>query len=129
MKWMLRNMNDAFLADTYALIEIAGGNRNYEKFRESKLVSTQQNLMEFYYYFLRESNEDRAEKELQACIPFAIPVTWKAVRAAMKFKYAYRSEKLSYIDCIGYALACELGIPFLTGDCKFEGKPNVAFVK
>jgi hypothetical protein len=47
----------------------------------------------------------------------------------MAFKFTYRKEKLSHVDCIGYALSLEHGIPFLTGDEKFAGKPNVAFVQ
>jgi predicted nucleic acid-binding protein len=39
-----------------------------------------------------------------------------------------KKDKLSYTDCLGYALAMELEIPFLTGDRKFKGKKNVLWV-
>ena len=47
----------------------------------------------------------------------------------MEFKLKYKKERVSYVDCIGHALALELGIRFLTGDEKFEDKDNVEFVK
>ena len=47
----------------------------------------------------------------------------------MQFKLQFKDEKLSYADCIGYAVAAEFGIKFLTGDKKFRSKENVEFVK
>jgi len=38
-------------------------------------------------------------------------------------------SNLSYVDCIGYILAKELKVGFLTGDREFEGMDNVEFVK
>ena len=48
---------------------------------------------------------------------------------ACKFRFLHRAKKLSYADCIGYALAKRNGLKFLTGDRRFEGLENVEFVK
>ena len=58
-----------------------------------------------------------------------VPVSLSSIAAAMQFKLAHKAENLSYADCVGYALAAELGIKFLTGDEKFRSKENVEFVK
>jgi predicted nucleic acid-binding protein len=58
-----------------------------------------------------------------------IPINLGNIRGGMKFKLKYKKEHLSYVDCIGWAKAKELGIKFLTGDEKFEDKDNVEFVK
>ena len=51
------------------------------------------------------------------------------IKNAMKFRLANKKKKLSYADCIGYQLAKEHGLKFLTGDKEFENLPNVEFVK
>lgn len=87
------------------------------------------NLAELYYHLLREYGKEIADRYFDIYSNIIVPVTLNSIRFAMEFKLQRRTEKLSYTDCIGYALALELGIPFLTGDEKFEGKQNVEFVK
>ncbi len=118
-----------FFADTYALIEIAGGNPDYKKYFDSIIVTTIYNLTELYYAFLRDYGQDTAEKYFHEFRSFVIPLSDIAIKVGMRFKLDHHKEKLSYIDCIGYALAIERGMKFLTGDSMFEGKPNVEFVK
>ena len=119
----------AFFADTYALIEIIGGNPNYKQYTGFLLLTTKFNIIELYYSLLHDYGEETAEKYLQLYAHFVIPISHSAIRYGMKFKLLYRKEKVSYVDCIGYALAKELGIKFLTGDQKFENKENVEYVK
>jgi len=40
-----------------------------------------------------------------------------------------RRKKLSTIDCVGYAVANRLNVPFLTGDREFADMDNVQFVR
>ena len=70
-----------------------------------------------------------ADKYLNLYSKFVIPITDSSIRKGMELKLKYKKENLSYVDCVGYALALELGIKFLTGDQKFENKDNVEFVK
>ena len=118
-----------FLADTYALIELLGGNPNYKPYLNHILITTQFNLIELYYHFLQDYGKETADKYLDLYSKFVIPITDSSIRKGMELKLKYKKENLSYVDCIGYALALELGIKFLTGDQKFENKDNVEFVK
>ena len=43
--------------------------------------------------------------------------------------FFYEKRKFSYADSIGYALAQERGISFLTGDQQFKDILGVAFVR
>lgn len=118
-----------FLADTYALIELLGGNINYKPYMEHILITTKFNLIELYYHFLHDYNKQIADKYLGLYSKFVVPITYSCIKTGMEFKLNHKKEKLSYVDCIGYSLALELGIKFLTGDKKFEDKYNVEFVK
>lgn len=118
-----------FLADTYALVEIIKGNNNYKDFLDYNLITTKLNIMELYYHCLRYHDQEVANRYLKLFFQFVVPISIDSIKMGMQFKLKYRKEKLSYIDCVGYALASELGIKFLTGDCKFEDKQNVEFVK
>ena len=118
-----------FLADTYALIELIGGNPQYTPYLDHVLLTTKFNIAELYYYLLRDYDKPTADKYLELYSEFAIPITYSSIKAAMQFKLGNKKEKLSYVDCIGHALGLELGITFLTGDEKFRKKDNVEFVK
>ena len=118
-----------FLADTYALIELIGGNPNYKPYTKCVMATTKFNMAELYYHYLREHGMKTADRYLQALSEFVIPVSYGSISLGMQFKLRHKNEKLSYTDCIGYALAMEMDVRFLTGDNKFRGKDNVEFVK
>ena len=122
-------MTDIFFADTYALIEILRGNPEYRPFLFSFILTSKLNLMELYYHFLHDQRAEEGERALKLYSRFLIPVSIPGIRDGMAFKLLHRKEKLSYADCIGYALAQQLGVKFLTGDKKFREKENVEFVK
>ena len=58
------NKKDYFF-DSYALIEINKGNPDYLKYKDSRVVITLLNLMEFYYALLKFTNKDVANKKFQ----------------------------------------------------------------
>ena len=118
-----------FLADTYALIEIMGGNRSYAPYLNSVPATTKFHLAELYYHLLRFYSFEEANRYFDFYSGFLVPVSLSSIAAAMQFKLQFKDEKLSYADCIGYAVAAEFGIKFLTGDKKFRSKENVEFVK
>jgi len=93
------------------------------------LITTKFNLVELYYHFLHDYNKDVADKYFEVYSKILVPITNSCIKTAMEFKLKYKKEKVSYVDCIGHALAKELGIKFLTGDQKFKDKENVEFVK
>lgn len=120
---------EVFFCDTYALIEIIGGNENYKKYTRQVLMTSQLNLMELYYAFLRDYDKQTAEKYFNLLSDLIIPVPVEIIKLAMDFKLQHKKENLSYVDCIGYCLAYDMGIKFLTGDKGFGDKDNVEFVK
>ena len=127
----MKVMTDIFLADTYALIEFFLGNSNYKRYQDAYILTTKLNIMELHYFLLRQYSKEIADKYLlfYSSSSFVIPVSYSSIKYGMEFKLRHKNEKLSYADCIGYALAIELGIKFLTGDNKFQDKANVEFVK
>ena len=127
MKGMM-NIN-VFFCDTYALIELIGGNNSYKQYTSHILITSDFNLMELYYSFLKDYGKERAEKYFNDWEKFTVKIPLYIIKKGMEIKLARKNEKLSYVDCIGYAFALENSILFLTGDSKFENKEGVEFVK
>jgi predicted nucleic acid-binding protein len=117
-----------FFADTYALLEIIAGNKKFDGYLEEKLITTRLNLMELYYALLREHKE-KAGYYYDFLIPFCVVVEDDTIKKAMKLKLENKKLKMSYVDCIGYVIAIENHVKFLTGDKAFRGMYNVEFVK
>lgn len=122
-------MINTFFADTYALIEILNGHPDYTPYAGEKLLTTQYNLIELYYHAMQTWGNEAADLQLKMLSKLCIKITHTSINYAMKFKLQYKKEKLSYVDCIGYSLAQELKIPFLTGESKFKDKENVEWIK
>lgn len=113
--------------DSFALIEIIKGNQNYKKYLKEIVVTTRLNLMEVYYSLLKESNEEKAGFYYNFYLPACVSISDDTIKTAMKLKS--KNRRLSYIDCLGYVLAMEFGIRFLTGDKEFKDLENVEFVE
>ena len=85
--------------------------------------------MELYYHCLHDYGEEAADKYMEDYKGSVVAISQECIKTAMKLKLANKKEKLSYVDCIGYALAQEMEVRFLTGDQKFKDKADVEFVK
>ncbi len=119
-----------YFFDTYAFIEIIKGSKNYAEFSEyASIVTTKLQLMELYYSTLCESGKEQADFYYTLFSPSSVALQDETIKQAMVFRSQHKKRKLSYVDCLGYTLALERGIPFLTGDKEFEHFPNVCFVK
>ncbi len=118
-----------YFFDSYAIIEIIKENENYLKFKEEEIATSILNLGEVYYHLLKEKDEKTANSWHSLLIKNAMLVDSEAVTEAMKFRFENKSKKFSFIDCVGYAMAREKGLKFLTEDKGFEGFENVEFVK
>ncbi len=125
----MKGMTEAFLLDTYALVEIIKGNKNYTRYLDGRLATTRLNLMELYYSLLRDFDVSTANKFYGFFLQFVLEIEDDVIKEAMVFKLANRQEKLSYVDCVGYIMSLSHGIKFLTGDQKFNRKDNVEFAK
>lgn len=87
------------------------------------------NIGELYNSLLRESTEKLALFWFDTLKDMAMPVGLGTIKSAMEFRHANRKKNFSMVDCIGYQLARENNLIFLTGDKEFEGIENVEFVK
>lgn len=125
----MKDTTKTYFADTYALIDLIKGSSSYTPYLTQRITTTTYNLIELYYQILKECGPKIANHYLRFYTYFLTPITFHSVRQGMQFKLQYKKEKLSYVDCVGYATALELDIPFLTGDGKFKDKPNVEFVR
>lgn len=118
-----------FFFDSYAFFEILKANERYAKYKGAEIVTTKLNLFEIYFGILREKNGNEAKRILDLYYPFAVDFDKTVIEEAAKLKDKLNNRNVSMTDCIGYALAKQLGIKFLTGDKEFEGLDNVKFVK
>jgi predicted nucleic acid-binding protein len=118
-----------YYADTYALIEILRGNPNYRKY--TALITSEFNLLELAYALVRDFDEETALntlREVRRAVPVVKPSDEDYVEAA-KLRLTFKKRNLSLIDALGYTIAKNLKVKFLTGDKQFEDLENVEYVK
>ncbi len=120
---------NTYFCDTYALLEIIGGNPAYQQYLDQRLITSTLNLMELYYALLRDYGEEIAESYFALWASAAFDLPLPIIPGAMQFKQTHKKEDLSYIDCMGYTFSCQRQVRFLTGDEKFKDKGTVEFVK
>ena len=120
-----------YFFDTYALIELIKGNPHYHTYVQQELITTRFNLMELYYTLLRLFDEKKADHYYAMFLPVCVPVTDSTLKIAMKLRLEQRKKQnlISYVDCIGYMVALESGVRFVTGEKHFRSLENVEFVQ
>lgn len=119
-----------YFYDTYALIEYINANKRFKKyFQESPGITTRLNLMELYYAMLKDISKEKAEMAYDSFLPLTAEVEDETIKKAMKLRLKEKAKKISYVDAIGYQIALEKNIKFLTGDKQFREMKNVQFVK
>ena len=117
-----------YFFDTYAIIEIIEDNKNYDEYKDEEIITSVLNVGELYYSLLKK-NEEAAENWYEKLKHSAILVDIEILKGAMKFRFENKNKKFSVIDCVGYIIAKEKGLRFLTGDEGFKYIDNVEFVK
>lgn len=120
---------NGFFLDSYAIIEILKSNSDYARFSEVPLVSSRINLVEVAYHLLESFPKPEAEEIISSMKFSVLEIEEKQVIRIAVFRKQNTKKKMSYSDCIGYVLAKENGLKFVTGDKEFEKMPNVEFVK
>lgn len=119
-----------YFFDTYALYEIIEGNNNYKPYINNiAMITTKLNLMELHYGLLLKYGKAIADKYYKELIRFAVKITDEIIMNSNELKTSFKKRKLSYVDCIGYTIALQKNIKFLTGDKEFQDLKNVEFVK
>ena len=122
-------VDKAYFFDSYAIIEIIKGNPDYQAYKNCETVITKLNLFEIYFKLLKEFSEINADKFLAESYDLAVDFDEDIIKLAAKFRLKNSDKNLSMTDCIGYVLAWNMGIKFLTGDKEFESVENVEHVK
>jgi len=119
-----------FFFDTYALYEIIEGGENYKRYTKSiVIVTTKLNLMELFYGLLIRYDEKTANNFYEKFLSYCTGIEDNIIKKAMIFRALNKKRNLSYVDYIGYILAKQRNVKFLTGDKEFENMDNVEFVK
>lgn len=119
-----------FFYDSYAVIEYLNDNPLFVPyFEEHTGILTIFNLVEIYYSVLSEKGKEKADIVFDTLYPITVEPTGDSIKRAMIFRLQHKKKKLSYADCIGYEIARERNILFLTGDIQFEKMDNVKYLK
>ncbi|MDP2973741.1 MAG: PIN domain-containing protein, partial [Candidatus Diapherotrites archaeon] len=107
--------------DSYAIIEILKNNPNYASIAEATPVSTRVHLIEVAYHLLSQLPKEGAATIINSLNIKTVEIQENQVLKIAAFRKEHAKKKFSYIDCIGYVLAKENSLPFVTGDKQFEG--------
>ncbi len=121
-------MNGFFL-DSYAMVEIAKGNEKYKKYLNEDIFTSVFNLYELYCALMRDYSEEIAKEFFYQFKKYILQIKDEHIFEASKFKLKHKKKCFSYADCIGYIMAFNYNLKFLTGDKEFEKLDNVEFVK
>lgn len=120
-------MGQVKVLDTYVLCEILQGNKNYFSYLEGDFVLADLTLVEFYWVILREYNESTAHYWLSKLQLNSFPCSLELMAKAMMNRKKIK-KSLSFFDAVGYTLALEQNMPFVTGDKEFKSLPGVEFI-
>ena len=118
-----------YFLDTYALIEIVKDNKNFERFKNTRNFTGHMNLLELHYMVSKEFGKRKADEIIDKTQSITINIEIKDIKEASKFRLIYIKNKFSYVDSLGYSMAFNRNMKFLTGDKEFKNLANVEFVK
>lgn len=113
--------------DTYALVEILAANPTAVPYAEEGRTGLY-NLYELHVVLSRLRGDAGATDVFRGLRSTAVDPTDDDILAASRFKRAYARSKFSYADALGYAMAQNRALPFVTGDEGFRGLPGVEFI-
>ncbi|MFA6022789.1 MAG: PIN domain-containing protein [Candidatus Pacearchaeota archaeon] len=125
----MENGLKSFFFDSYALIEIYSGNKNYEEYKQVKAVTSYFQVYEVYYNLRKIYSEEEIKDFFNFLKSICINLDFNWISKAVNLRFLHKNKDLSYADCLGYIASKELQIPFLTGDKEFKDFENVEFVK
>lgn len=118
-----------FFMDTYGLIEIAYGNKFFEKYLDNDVITSKLNMAELYYVLNLKYNGKTAAYFFNLFSKLVFDFPPELIPKAMELRFKYKDKALSYIDCIGYVFARENKRIFLTGDRAFQGMDGVEIIR
>ncbi len=122
-------MNKAFVFDTYAIIEVISGNKNYGSYLDSEIIINDFIFAELCYNLIKEKGLEKSSWLMEKYSKFIMKINPRIIISAMVFRFENRKMDVSMADCISYMQAKDLNMRLLTGDKEFMDMPNVEFVK
>ncbi|MEK6844597.1 MAG: PIN domain-containing protein [Nanoarchaeota archaeon] len=122
-----KDEEETYFFDTYAMIEIIRGNPKYSLYTKSSIITAIFNLAELNYNLKKEMDKEKADKYTEDYFDFLIDVSFEDLKEAMDLKIKHKD--LSIPDVVGYIVAKNHGVKFLTGDEGFRNFDNVEFIK
>jgi hypothetical protein len=128
------NNRRRYFYDSYAIIEYLNGNHKYRHyFEDADGVLTKLNLMEVYFRILGTNGTKAAKNVISTFSRYLIDFDIPAIEGSMKLRLELKNSKkrldISCADALGYHLARQAGMKFLTGDRAFEALEDVEFVR
>ncbi len=119
-----------YFYDSYAVIEYMNDNSRFVSyFEEHTGMLSLLNVLEVYYSVLSDAGKEKADIVLDTLWPLIVIPSKDSVKQAMEFRREHKKSNVSYANCLGYVLALQRGVKFLTGDIQFRSLKNVEFVK
>lgn len=120
-----------YLYDTSAIYDFLEDDaRTAQYFKESDNGFVSELIaLEACFVVLKHKGEAAAEKILDYLHPMIKHPSKHTIMQAMKFRFKNKQRGFSYSDALGYEMALDLKIPFLTSDRGFKGLPNVILIK
>ena len=123
-------MGVTYFWDSYAVVELIKGNKNYESYSLEPIKISVFNLVEIYWFALNEYGEEKANELFDKIKNCVLKLNDEILQEAIKFrKKVYKNKKISYADAVGYICARMNRMKFLTGDNAFKDIEDVEFVK
>jgi len=120
-----------YFLDSYAIIEYLKGNTKFAKIVDQNSCHTSDfQLMEVYYFGLKDVGEEEAEKFYEAFATIKISIPERTLKNAMKLRLEFQKKKqnISYVDAIGYQYSMDNDMKFVTGDIVFKGSKGVEYL-
>ncbi len=118
-----------YFFDTYGIIELIKENHNYQKFKETPIITSALNIAETHFYFTEFFNINEADKILNELNLSLVEASKEIAIEASKFRFKNKKLRMSYADCMGYNLAQKNNLIFVTGDDAFKDFEGVEFIK
>ena len=117
-----------YCLDTYALIEIAGGNPKFSFLLKEEFVIPNTTLAEFYWVLLKNRDKEEADFWCEKLLNSTIDVAKKILLKAQHFRYLNRKKDISFFDSVGYIFFQDNNYIFLTGDKEFKDLDGVKYI-
>lgn len=119
-----------FLDSCAIIAYICGEQRMRKIIDEKSFALARPQLMELYYWALKNYDEDTAEKHYESFSKYEVEISEQTLKSAMKTRLELQKKglNLSYVDSIGYQYALDNDLRFVTSDPAFKNLKKVKFV-